>query len=144
MHPFQLMTEPIRRRIVEVLSSGEHPYGIIVEGIANEFSVTNAAVAWHLAILLDNGWVTTRADYPYRFYRLEDHALVQLRREVKKLEKLWSQRYGTPEKRGAPSGLGRMARLKPGVAKGMRGHQRGEPWGPIERRITDDQTAGPR
>ena len=147
VHPFQIMTEPIRRRIVEVLASGEHSYSNIVEAISIEFSVTDAAVAWHLAILLDNGWVITRDDYPYRFYRLDDHALRWLRREVRHLEKLWRNRYGTPEGRGAPAPLvtGRMARLKPGVAKGLRGHQRDDPWGPLERRApVNDPTAGSR
>ena len=134
MHPFQIMTEPIRRRIVEILASGEHSYGTLVDAVSNEFGVTRAAGAWHLAILLDNGWVDKRDDYPLRFYRLKDDALRWLRREVRQLEKLWASRYGTPERRGAPIPTGRMRRLKSGAAKGLRGRARGDPWGPLERR----------
>ncbi|MDQ1587788.1 MAG: hypothetical protein QOJ77_953, partial [Microbacteriaceae bacterium] len=33
MHPFEIMAEPIRRRIVEILASGEHSAGEVVDVI---------------------------------------------------------------------------------------------------------------
>ncbi|MGC5170719.1 hypothetical protein ACLQ2Q_08695 [Microbacterium sp. DT81.1] len=51
MHPFEVMAEPIRRRIVEILAVGEHPSSIIVDVIRFEFSVTSAAVSHHLRVL---------------------------------------------------------------------------------------------
>ncbi len=66
MHPFQVMAEPIRRRIVEILASGEHTSGEICESIAVEFGVTRAAASWHLRILRDNNWVHMRPDSGHR------------------------------------------------------------------------------
>ena len=55
MHPFQVMAEPIRRRIVEILASGEHTSGEVCESIAAEFGVTRTAASKHLRILRENG-----------------------------------------------------------------------------------------
>jgi DNA-binding transcriptional ArsR family regulator len=98
MHPFQIMAEPVRRRIVEILASGEHASGELTAVISHDFGLTRSAVARHLAFLLDERWVAVRPDYANRYYRLlEDRALGSLRRELRWLEYLWERRIGTTE-----------------------------------------------
>lgn len=118
MHPFQVMAEPIRRRIVEVLASGEHPSGMVTAVIVDEFSVTRAAAARHLRILLDEGWVDRRPDWNERLYRLNPHALDQLDREMACLHRLWALRIGTIS-RNDP--MPAPAERRVGEAKGRRG-----------------------
>jgi DNA-binding transcriptional ArsR family regulator len=88
------MAEPIRRRIVEILASGEHTSGQICESIALEFGVTRQAARWHLVILLENEWVRMRPDYTMRLYRLDDRAIERLAKEVARLRALWRRRIG--------------------------------------------------
>jgi len=141
MHPFQLMAEPVRRRIVEILASGEHTSGNITSVVGHEFAVTRSAVGRHLAILLDEDWVTVRADYTHRYYRLQPNALGALQVQMQWLEYLWERRIGTIErndpqphhaepflpKRKDPTGL----RVPVGTYKGWRGKGRcSDPWGP--------------
>jgi DNA-binding transcriptional ArsR family regulator len=98
MHSFQVMADPVRRRIVEILASGEHASGEITAAIAHDFGITRTAVARHLAILLNEDWVTVRADYTNRFYRLQPDALGSLQVHVQWLEYLWERRIGTIER----------------------------------------------
>ena len=134
MHPFQVMSEPIRRRIVEILASGEHTSGQVCEAIAFEFSVTRTAVSKHLAILLENQWVHMRPDYTMRLYRLDDRAIDRLSREVAELRALWRRRIGetygadTTTENARPLEKARR-RYRTGSTKGMRGH-RHDPWRP--------------
>lgn len=126
MHPFQAMAEPIRRRIVEILASGEHSSGEICESISAEFGVTRTAASKHLAILRENGWVQMRPDYTRRLYRLDERAIDRLSREVAALRRLWRARIG--QNYGVDP-LPPRRRLPAGAAKGMRGHRR-DPWRP--------------
>jgi len=134
MHPFQVMSEPIRRRIVEILASGEHTSGQVCESIAFEFNVTRTAVSKHLAILLENQWVHVRPDYTMRLYRLDDRAIDRLSREVAQLRALWRRRIGetygadTLPENARPLEKARR-RVRAGTMKGMRGH-RGDAWRP--------------
>jgi DNA-binding transcriptional ArsR family regulator len=102
MHPFEVLAQPIRRRIVEILASGEHTAGTIEQIIAQEFGVTRSATQHHLAYLLRNGWVDVRADATERWYRLEDDAIPGLRKETRRLRRIWDARIGTIERRDPP------------------------------------------
>ncbi|HEX5859346.1 MAG TPA: metalloregulator ArsR/SmtB family transcription factor [Microbacterium sp.] len=94
MHPFEVMAEPVRRRIVEILAAGEHPSMLVVEVIRHEFSVTSAAVSHHLRVLRETGWVDVRHEENKRFYVLAEDGIQVLRCEVKRLRKLWKNRLG--------------------------------------------------
>jgi predicted transcriptional regulator len=60
VNAFKLLADPIRFRIVEILASGEHTSGTISDAITGNYGVSRAAVAKHLAILRDEGWVDWR------------------------------------------------------------------------------------
>ena len=141
MNPFQIMSEPIRRRIIEVLASGEHTSGELTAVIVHEFGVTRAAVSRHLKILRDNEWVHVHAEFTTRIYRLDDTAWRKLDREVRRLKRLWKSRIGflsnndTPPWLKRPAGGRRYPRLEAGVAKGLRGRaRRDNPWAPRPKR----------
>lgn len=94
MNPFQIMSEPIRRRIIEILASGEHMSGEISDAVIHEFGVTRSAVAKHLAILRANGWIDYRAEESAHHYRLKHDVWKKLDREVRHLKRLWKRRTG--------------------------------------------------
>jgi DNA-binding transcriptional ArsR family regulator len=95
MHPFAVFAEPIRRRIVEILASGEHPSGILAECITFEFGVGRSTTSHHLKILREEGWVNVREEWSNRMYSLEITAFEQLEEEVHRLRQIWERRIGT-------------------------------------------------
>jgi DNA-binding transcriptional ArsR family regulator len=94
MHIYEVMAEPIRRRIVEVLASGEHYAGDLESLVVVEFGVGRSAVQHHLKLLKDHGFVVTRDDWPFRSYRLEENFVPQLLREAQHLKNRWDRRIG--------------------------------------------------
>ena len=133
VHPFQLLSEPIRRRIIEILASGEHTAGEISDSIVNEFAVTPSAVSRHLRILRENEAVIVRAEWVNRLYRLDPELLERLRDELHHLEQLWARRFGVMARDNdalsLPVVLPRRPRGAEGERKGLRGAMhRNDPW----------------
>ena len=130
MHPFEVMAEPVRRRIIDILASGEHSSGELADVIGREFTISATAVSKHLRRMLDAGFVDVRADWSNRLYRLTDEGIESLESEVEGLRRKYDQRIGPfsrsdPTKAGvAVKGVGRPGR------RGNRGKGfTGEPWG---------------
>lgn len=66
--------DPTRRRILELLATGEGSVGTLVTLLARERPISQPAVSQHLRVLLDVGLVRVRADGTRRLYRLEPSA----------------------------------------------------------------------
>lgn len=75
MHAFDILGDPVRRRILEILSDGERRSGQIVEVIQTEFGITQAAVSQHLRVLREAGFATARIDGARRIYSVEPEPL---------------------------------------------------------------------
>ena len=56
MHVFDVLSDPVRRRILELLCRGEMASGEVVEAIGAEFGITQAAVSQHLKVLRESGF----------------------------------------------------------------------------------------
>ena len=82
MHPFEALAEPARRRIVEVLASGEHTAGQLADVVGREFRISRTAVSKHLRLLRDAGCVDVRAEENWRWYRLSRDGFERLERVV--------------------------------------------------------------
>lgn len=71
MHAFDVLADPVRRRILELLAESEHASGEVVEVIAREFGISQAGVSQHLKVLRDNGFAAVRVDGQRRVYSVE-------------------------------------------------------------------------
>ena len=71
MTVFEVLAEPHRRQIVELLRAGERPVG----GLVGELSLSQPAVSKHLRVLREAGMVEVRGDAQRRFYRLRPEPL---------------------------------------------------------------------
>ena len=89
MHIYEVLAQPIRRRIVEVLASGEHTAGNLEEVVMVEFGVTRAAAQHHLRVLREHDMAVAESDWPHRSYRLNDHFVSWLELEAQRLRWLW-------------------------------------------------------
>jgi len=71
MHAFDILGDPVRRRILELLATGEHSSGDIVTVIEREFGITQSAVSQQLRVLRDAGFASVRPDGARRIYAVE-------------------------------------------------------------------------
>lgn len=71
MHAFDILGDPVRRRILELLAGGEHSSGEIVGVIAAEFGISQPAVSQHLKVLRENGFASVRRAGTQRLYSVE-------------------------------------------------------------------------
>ena len=77
MHPFEVLADPVRRRILEILGPGEVSAGGVGEVVSAEFAISQPAVSQHLKVLRDVGFVTVRADGNRRLYRVAHEELAR-------------------------------------------------------------------
>jgi DNA-binding transcriptional ArsR family regulator len=73
VHALDILGDPVRRRILELLADGELSAGGIGEVVQAEFGISQPAVSQHLRVLRDAGFATVRVDGVRRWYtvRLE-------------------------------------------------------------------------
>lgn len=71
MHAFDVLADPVRRRILELLAAGEHASGEVVDVIAAEFGISQAGVSQHLKVLRDSGFASVRIDGARRIYAVD-------------------------------------------------------------------------
>jgi DNA-binding transcriptional ArsR family regulator len=71
VHAFDVLGDPVRRRILELLAEGELPAGAIAAAIGDEFAISQPAVSQHLKVLRDNGFATVRPEGQRRLYAVE-------------------------------------------------------------------------
>ena len=62
MHAFDVLGNPVRRRILELLAQGTLTSGAIVEAVQREFDISQPAVSQHLRVLRDSGFATVQVD----------------------------------------------------------------------------------
>lgn len=75
MHPLEVLGDPVRRRLVEVLAIGPQPAGVLVEVVGGQFGITQPAVSRHLRILRDAGFAAVSAEGARRIYALDSSGL---------------------------------------------------------------------
>lgn len=75
MHAFDVLGDPVRRRILELLAEGEQAAGVLTAKIQQEYGISQPAVSQHLRVLRDNGFATVRADGTRRLYAIDPDPL---------------------------------------------------------------------
>jgi DNA-binding transcriptional ArsR family regulator len=91
MHAFDVLGDPVRRRILEMLAEGEHTSGAITAVIQNEFGISQPAVSQHLRVLRDGGFAYVRADGTRRLYTVTSAALQEVDDWLTRFRHLWDQ-----------------------------------------------------
>jgi DNA-binding transcriptional ArsR family regulator len=103
MHAFDVLGDPVRRRILELLAVDEHASGEVVEIIAAEFGISQAAVSQHLKVLRDSGFATVRAEGTRRIYAIDTAPLEQVDAWLDHFRGFWTHKLmalGTEIARG--------------------------------------------
>jgi DNA-binding transcriptional ArsR family regulator len=103
MHAFEILGDPVRRRIVELLAGGEQAAGEIGGVIQREFGISQPAVSLHLRVLRENGFATVRASGARRLYAVDTAPLEEVDQWLEPYRRFWNQRLdalGTEIARG--------------------------------------------
>ena len=90
MHAFDVLGEPVRRRILELLADGEQPAGALGRVIQAEFGISQPAVSQHLRVLRDAGFATVRADGARRLYAVDSAALRDVDAWLDRFRRFWT------------------------------------------------------
>jgi DNA-binding transcriptional ArsR family regulator len=103
MHAFDVLGDPVRRRILELLADGELSSGEITAVVREEFGISQPAVSQHLRVLRENGLATVRAEGTRRLYAVDAEGLREVDVWVGRFRRFWEQRLdalGTEIARG--------------------------------------------
>jgi DNA-binding transcriptional ArsR family regulator len=92
MHAFDVLGDPVRRRILELLSAGELASGDIVTVVQQEFAISQPAVSQHLKVLRDSGFATVRADAQRRIYTMEAAPLQEVDAWLEPFRRFWDHK----------------------------------------------------
>lgn len=104
MEAFDVLGDPVRRRILEFLADGEHPAGDVVAAVGAEFGISQPAVSQHLRVLRESGFATVRPDGTRRLYSVDPAPFDEVEQWVADIRRFWNQRFdafGTELARGA-------------------------------------------
>lgn len=83
---FEILAEPNRRHILDLLRDGERPVGDLVAAL----SMSQPAVSKHLRVLRDAGLVTVRTDAQRRLYRVNPAPLQDIDAWLAPYRALWT------------------------------------------------------
>ena len=91
MHAFDVLGDPVRRRILELLADGEQAAGEIGAVVQAEFGISQPAVSQHLRVLRDSGFATVRPDGARRLYAVDPAPLQQIDVWLDRYRRFWTQ-----------------------------------------------------
>jgi DNA-binding transcriptional ArsR family regulator len=92
MHAFDVLGDPVRRRIMELLSAGEQSSGDIVIVIAKEFGISQPAVSHQLKVLRQNGFTTVRPDAQRRIYAVNSEPFAEIEDWLEPFRQFWDKK----------------------------------------------------
>jgi DNA-binding transcriptional ArsR family regulator len=83
---FEVLAEPNRRRILDLLAEAERPVGELVGALG----VSQPAVSKHLRVLREAGLVEVRGDAQRRLYRVRAEPLRDLDEWLRPYRRMWA------------------------------------------------------
>lgn len=91
MHAFDVLGDPVRRRILELLADGEQASGALAAVVQEEFGISQPAVSQHLRVLRDSGFARVRAEGARRLYAVDPTPLREVDVWFDQFRRFWVQ-----------------------------------------------------
>lgn len=92
MHAFDVLGDPVRRRILELIADGALSSGEVVAVVQAEFHITQSAVSQHLRVLRDSGFATVQAVGTKRLYAIDTAPMRQVDAWLARFRAAWEPR----------------------------------------------------
>jgi DNA-binding transcriptional ArsR family regulator len=102
VHAFDVLGDPVRRRVLELLAEGEQSSGAICAVIQAEFAISQPGVSQHLRVLRESGFATVRADGARRLYAVDAAPLEEVDTWLQRFRGFWEQRLDGTSSKGTP------------------------------------------
>ncbi len=90
MHAFDVLGDPVRRRILELLATGEQASGEVAAVVQGEFGISQPAVSQHLKVLRDHGFVDVRPVGARRLYAVRHEPLRDVDEWLDRFRRFWT------------------------------------------------------
>jgi len=90
VHAFDVLGDPVRRRILELLADGERSAGEVTDVVRREFLISQPAVSQHLKVLRENGFTQVRAQGTRRLYSVDAAPLQETDAWLDKFRHFWT------------------------------------------------------
>ena len=90
MHAFEVLGDPVRRRILEVLATGDHLSGDLATRMREEFGISAPAVSQHLKVLRESGFTTVAREGPRRRYTVAGDPFADVEAWLSRFRAFWS------------------------------------------------------
>ncbi len=97
MKAFDVLGDPVRRRILEILSTRQHASGDIVAIVGREFGISQSAVSQHLKVLRDSGFAVVSAEGARRLYAIDTTPLNEVDDWLSKFRGFWEPKLDALE-----------------------------------------------
>ena len=89
---FDVLGDPVRRRILELLADGEHASGEVVAIVQKEFDISQPAVSQHLKVLRESGFASVRIDGTRRIYTVDAAAMREVDVWLDRFRGFWNHK----------------------------------------------------
>ena len=90
MHAFDVLGDPVRRRILELLASGELTSGDLTATVRDEFGISQPAVSQHLRVLREHGFASVRPDGARRLYAVRPEQFQEVDAWLDAFRRFWT------------------------------------------------------
>jgi DNA-binding transcriptional ArsR family regulator len=124
VHAFDVLGDPVRRRILELLADGELPSGAITAVVQAEFGITQPAVSQHLKVLRESGFASVRPEGTRRLYAVDAAPFKELDGWLEPFRGFWEQRMDSLATELARGKRERRLRSDPMTADAAKGADR--------------------
>jgi DNA-binding transcriptional ArsR family regulator len=92
VHAFDVLGDPVRRRILELIATGERSSGAITGVVRSEFGISQPAVSQHLRVLREGGFATVRPEGARRLYAVNPEPLREVDAWLEPFRAFWTPR----------------------------------------------------
>ncbi len=93
MQAFTILSDPVRRRILEHLCVQDLSSGEIVSSVDEEFGISQSAISQHLKVLRENRFANVRVDGARRIYSLEPSGLQDIDQWLAQFRRFWEPKF---------------------------------------------------
>ncbi len=103
MHAFDVLGDPVRRHLIELLARGETSAGELGDEVRQRFGISQPAVSQHLKVLREAGFVSVRPEGARRLYAVQPEPLREVDDWLTPFRHFWEPRLaalGTEIARG--------------------------------------------
>jgi len=90
VHAFDVLGDPVRRRILELLAAGELTSGDLTDAVRAEFGISQPAVSQHLRVLREHGFASVRPDGARRLYAVRPEPFQEVDEWLDAFRRFWT------------------------------------------------------